>query len=188
MKKNVCVSFSLGKDSTLALYRAINSNRNVVALVINIDNGSKRSYFHGATIDIIDKVSKSLNIPVVYAYSNGFDYREKFIEALKTLDVEECVFGDIDIEDHKVWCSEVCREANINAWFPLWQEDRRKIVEEFIDLGFKTIIKTVTKKHGLDIKYLNYTLYLTSYSLTSHLYYEINNSFYYLTKLIYQHN
>ncbi len=156
--KNVCVSFSLGKDSTLSLYRALKSNRNVVALVINVDKSSDRSFFHGATKDIIEKVSTSVNIPVVYAISSGHDYREKFIDALKSLNIEECVFGDIDIEDHKKWCSDVCKEAGIDAWFPLWQESRKSIVTEFVDLGFKAIIKTISKKDGLDKSFLNKVL------------------------------
>lgn len=158
--EKVCVSYSLGKDSTLALYRIMKTCE-VVSLVISVNEDNLRSWFHGVDVDLINRVSNSLNIPVILAKSDGTNYRESFIEALnksKELGASSCVFGDIDIEDHYKWCSEVCNDANIGYIFPLWQEDRRKIVEEFVDCGFKAKIKTVSKQFNVDKKYLNQTL------------------------------
>lgn len=158
--KKVCVSFSLGKDSTLALYRSLKSMQ-VTNLVISIDENNLRSWFHGVDSDLINRVSQALDIPVILAKSHGENYREAFIEALKQskqLGAQACVFGDIDIEDHLKWCSSVCDDADLESIFPLWQEKRRDIVEEFINAGFKAKIKTVSKQFNLDKKYLNQIL------------------------------
>ncbi len=163
MSKKVCVSYSLGKDSTLALYRAIKSGCDVMALIISVNEENLRSWFHGVDSELINAVSSSLGIPVILAKSDGSNYREVFVEALeeaKSLGVSECVFGDIDIEDHFDWCSAVCDEAKMSAWFPLWKEDRREIVEEFINSGFKAIIKTVSKQFKMDMSFLNRQLTL----------------------------
>ncbi|MFV0424090.1 MAG: diphthine--ammonia ligase [Bacilli bacterium] len=161
MNKKVCVSYSLGKDSTLALYRTIKSGKDVVALIISVDEKNLRSWFHGVDTLLIDAVSKSLNIPVILAKGDGNNYREVFIEAIesaKQLGAMECIFGDIDIEDHYKWCNSVCIDAGVESCFPLWQESRRDIVEEFIDNGFKAIIKTVSKQYDLNEKFLNQVL------------------------------
>lgn len=161
MNKKVCVSFSLGKDSTLALYRTLKEEKDVVVLIISVDEKNLRSWFHGVDTTLIDAVSSSLNIPVILAKGDGNDYREVFVDALnktKEMGAVECIFGDIDIEDHFKWCSGVCDEAGIASHFPLWQESRRAIVEEFIDCGFKACIKTVSKQFNVDQTFLNQTL------------------------------
>ncbi len=161
MNKKVCVSYSLGKDSTLALYRVLKEEKDVVALIISVDSKNLRSWFHGVDTTLINEVSSSLNIPVILAKGDGNDYREVFIEAIKEakkLGAVECVFGDIDIEDHYKWCNDVCIDAGVESYFPLWQQSRRAIVEEFIDSGFKAMIKTVSKQFNVDEKFLNKTL------------------------------
>ncbi len=159
--KKVCVSFSLGKDSTLALHRVLKEGKDVVALIISVDEKNLRSWFHGVDTTLINAVSSSLGIPVILAKGDGKDYREVFIEAIekaKELGAVECVFGDIDIADHFEWCDSVCKDAGVESYFPLWQEERRAIVEEFIDNGFKACIKTVSKSFKVDKKFLNQTL------------------------------
>lgn len=52
-------------------------------------------------------------------------------------------FGDIDLEGHLEWCTQRCKAVGLEAFFPLWKESRKKLVYEFIDLGFKTLITVV---------------------------------------------
>ncbi|MFV0499539.1 MAG: diphthine--ammonia ligase [Bacilli bacterium] len=161
MNRKVCVSYSLGKDSTLALYRTIKSQKEVVALIISVDERNLRSWFHGVDKTLIETVSCSLNIPVVLAKGDGKNYREVFIEALvkaKKMGAVECVFGDIDIEDHYKWCNDVCNDVGIKSYFPLWNESRKAIVKEFIDAGFMAVVKTVSKSFDLDKGYLGRVL------------------------------
>ena len=76
-----------------------------------------------------------------------FDLIQKFTQALiyikEKFGADSCAFGDIDLKEHRKWCTSRCDEANIKAIFPLWEEDREELVYEFIDSGFKTIIKNV---------------------------------------------
>ena len=141
------MSYSCGKDSTLALYRMIKSGNTPLGLLITVNKKGNRSWFHGVPENLIKEVSKSLNIPLILVETDGNDYEYKFSEALKkakeALGIDSCVFGDIDLEAHRAWCTDRCKEANIEAIFPLWQEDREELVYEFIDSGFKTVIKNV---------------------------------------------
>lgn len=140
------MSYSCGKDSTLALYRMIKQCHDPLSLLITVDSKKLRSWFHGIPEHILNHVSASLDIPLLLVKSEGNNYKETYVEALKKAKengAEACVFGDIDLEAHRVWCTDRCNEAGIKAIFPLWLEDREKLTYEFIDSGFKTVIKNV---------------------------------------------
>ena len=148
-KEKVVVSFSGGKDSTLSLYRMIKDGYKVIGLVVTFDTQND-SCFHKIPKEILKSVSEELEIPIIEVdCSDGKIYEEEFERALKKskdMGAEICVFGDIDIEAHKKWCLDRCNIACIKGKFPLWQEDRESLTNEFIDYGFKAIIKKVNLK------------------------------------------
>jgi uncharacterized protein (TIGR00290 family) len=148
-KEKVVVSFSGGKDSTLSLYRMIKDGYKVIGLLVTFDNQND-SCFHRIPKDILKEVSKELEIPLIEVdCSDGKIYEEEFERALKSAKdkgAEICVFGDIDIEAHKKWCLDRCNEAGIKGNFPLWQDDRESLTNEFLDYGFKAVIKKINLK------------------------------------------
>ena len=147
MSKKFVMSYSCGKDSTLALYRMIKDGHKPVALLITVNKKGTRTWFHGVPEDLLQEVSKSLNIHLLLVKCEGEEYKDAFNNALKKakedLGAEACAFGDIDLEAHRTWCTERCDEAEMEAVFPLWNEGREKLTFEFIDTGFKTVIKNV---------------------------------------------
>ncbi|MFR6017181.1 MAG: diphthine--ammonia ligase [Paraclostridium sordellii] len=160
MDNGFIMSFSGGKDSTLALYRMIKKGYKPVALLTTLKKNKGKSWTHGITNSLLEKVSKSLQIPILKVECDIDEYETEFEKALiegKKMGAQICVFGDIDIEEHKQWDILRCENTGLKAKFPLWQEDREKLVYEFIDSGFTTIIKTINLKY-LDEKYLGKVL------------------------------
>ncbi|CEO20725.1 Dph6-related ATP pyrophosphatase [Paraclostridium sordellii] len=160
MDNGFIMSFSGGKDSTLALYRMIKKGYKPVALLTTLKKNKGKSWTHGITNSLLEKVSKSLQIPILKVECDIDEYETEFEKALiegKKMGAQICVFGDIDIEEHKQWDILRCENTGLKAKFPLWQEDRGKLVYEFIDSGFTTIIKTINLKY-LDEKYLGKVL------------------------------
>lgn len=151
MKDNKFVmSFSGGKDSILALYRMINNGYEPVALLTTAKKDDDKSWTHGLSQELLKKVSDSLGIPLLIVQCDVFEYEDKFEQNLtiaKGMGASICAFGDIDIEEHKKWDLKRCSNVGLEGVFPLWQEDREKLVYEFIDSGFTTIIKTVNLKY-----------------------------------------
>lgn len=140
------MSFSGGKDSTLALYRMINKGYIPIGILTTIKKDKSKSWTHGITNKLLEQVSYSLNIPLIKVECDVIEYENEFENALrkaKNMGANICVFGDIDIQEHKEWDIKRCENTGLEAVFPLWQEDRELLVYEFIDSGFKTIIKTV---------------------------------------------
>ncbi len=127
-----------------------------ISLITTYNIDKNRSWFHGIPENVLNSVSKSLNISVHIIRTKGEEYEKNFEKALfsaKDNGAEVCVFGDIDIEDHLKWCSERCKNAGLRAYFPLWKEKREKVVYEFIEKGFKANI-TVIDTNRLSEKYI----------------------------------
>ncbi len=158
--KKFIASYSGGKDSTLAVYRAISKGMEPIQLITTYNLDKDRSWFHGIPQPLLDKISKEINIPIFLIKTTGEEYAQNFEKKLKeakAAGAEVCVFGDIDLEEHLKWCTDRCIAAGIEAYFPLWQESRKKLVYEFIDAGFKTIITVVDTKR-MDEKFLGQIL------------------------------
>lgn len=171
MKKKFVMSFSGGKDSTLALYRMIKKGYEPVALLTTVKKDADKSWTHGINRKLLKQVSESLSIPLLEVECDVCEYEKEFEKSLikaKELGASICAFGDIDIEEHKYWDTERCKNAGIEASFPLWQEDREALVYEFIESGFTTIIKTI------NLDYLNEDL--LGKKLTKNIVDEIKNS------------
>lgn len=171
MKNKFVMSFSGGKDSTLALYRMIKKGYEPVALLTTVKKDADKSWTHGINKRLLKQVSESLDIPLLEVECDVCEYEKEFENSLikaRELGASICVFGDIDIEEHKNWDVERCKNSGIEASFPLWQEDRESLVYEFIESGFTTIIKTV------NLDYLNESL--LGKKLTKNIVLEIKNA------------
>ncbi len=149
MKKQATVftaSYSGGKDSILALYRAIRQGMQPESLIITYRTDLDRSWFHGVPKELLQEVSAALGLPVHRIETTGQDYAEQFVAELKRrkqAGCEACVFGDIDLADHLAWCQDVCRAAGMEAVFPLWHEPRKALVRELIEAGFTARLTVV---------------------------------------------
>lgn len=146
MNNKFVLSYSGGKDCMLALYRKIQEGCTPVALLITMKKCASETWTHGLSYDLLEQVSKSLELPIIYAECDVPEYEDKFEEKLKEakkMGATSVVYGDIDIQLHKQWGIDRANNAGLNYEFPLWQEDREKLVHEVIDSGFKAVIKKV---------------------------------------------
>lgn len=159
-QKKFVASFSGGKDSVLAIYRAIKLGHKPIALITTYNDDIEKSWFHNIPKSYLENVAKSLNIPLYLILTKGDDYEEKFEKTLsyfKEQGCDFCVFGDIDIKRHFKWCSDRCINVGMDYLFPLWQENRKKLVYEFIDNDFKSVI-TIVKNSEMSDRFLGQTL------------------------------
>lgn len=157
----IAASYSGGKDSALALYRAIKRGYKPQAIVTTYNAGADRSWFHGVPEPLLRQAAAAMGIALHLVPSGmGEAYGEDFAAALSQLrqqGVQACVFGDIDIQEHYDWCDGICRRAGVQSIFPLWQESRRALVHEAIDSGFKALITNVDTTR-MDARFLGQTL------------------------------
>lgn len=151
--KKFIASYSGGKDSTLAVYKAISQGMIPIEMFTTYNIDRKRSWFHGIPQAILDRISLETDIPVSLIKTSGDEYMknlEKKLREAKEKGVEYCVFGDIDLQGHLDWCTERCENVGIKAYFPLWNRPRKEVVYDFIDSGFETIITIVDTERMSD--------------------------------------
>ena len=153
-------SWSGGKDSCLALYRATQAGGELKRLLTMLVERGGRSHSHGLPLEVLRAQAAALGVPITFRATSWGDYERHFIDALKEIaaaGVEAGVFGDIDIEAHREWVERVCGEADLAACEPLWRIDRRALLDEFMDAGF--VARVVMVRGGvLDPDFLGRTL------------------------------
>lgn len=142
-------SFSGGKDSMLSVDRIIDQGHEITGLITTCREGA--SWFHDLPLDLLQSMAELLDLPFYPIQTgSGEAYTRDYIQSLKSLaqktSAEGIVFGDIDLADHRKWCESLAEAAGLEAVFPLWGEGRKALVEEFLQKGYKTVIKKIDKK------------------------------------------
>ena len=143
------MSYSCGKDSTLALHKMLEQGHEPVCLVVMVKEEEKRSYFHGADPAMLERYSKALNLPMITCPAKGTSYQSAFEEGLqkaKNMGAEGVCFGDIDIEQNRRWEEERCESVGLTPFFPLWQQGREEIVYELVRLGYQCLVKSIDRR------------------------------------------
>ncbi|MGM1035928.1 MAG: diphthine--ammonia ligase [Bacillota bacterium] len=144
-------SFSGGKDSVLALYKALKVGE-AVGLIVMLEEEGKRSRSHGMPPELIKAQAESIGLPVYTAAASWTEYEKVFIRLLedaKNQGAEVLVTGDLDMPAHGCWHEKVTKNAGLKLGMPLWEMNHREAVEEFMNLGFVTIIVTVNLSLGM---------------------------------------
>jgi uncharacterized protein (TIGR00290 family) len=138
-------SWSGGKDSCLALFKAIQKGYEISILLNFISEEYKRCCFHGVSNELMNIQSEAIQIPIVQKSvpADMKEYETQFklaVNELKKRKIQGMVFGDIYLEEHKSWVDRVCNDIEITPIEPLWNLPAEKVVKEFIDIGFKAIV------------------------------------------------
>jgi uncharacterized protein (TIGR00290 family) len=142
-KTRSIASWSGGKDSCLALYKALRQGYNVKYLLNFISRESQRGCFHGIERDLLRLQAERIGMPLIQKETTADmkKYEEEFKEAVSALnDAGAMIFGDIYLLDHKSWVERVCGDLNIEMVEPLWNIPPEKIIEEFVGSGFRAVI------------------------------------------------
>lgn len=161
MKKKIVMSYSGGKDSTLALHKLLNSEEfEVVALFTSVTEGYDRTSIHGVRKELAEEQAESIAIPVIkmsipQACDND-TYNRIFIEQMESLysqGIEYIGYGDILLADVKEYRDNLLDKTKVKPVYPLWGQDTGVLMQEFFDLGYKTVV-TCIDTSKLDISFL----------------------------------
>lgn len=136
-------SWSGGKESALATYKAISQGHEVLYLLNFISEDGERSRSHGIKTSVVALQAEAIGIPLIQVKTSWENYEENFkkvVRELKNKGIEGGVFGDIEVEEHREWVERVCSEVGIKAFLPLWGIKPEKLIEELLKLKFKAII------------------------------------------------
>lgn len=139
-------SWSGGKDSALAYYRALKLGMIPKKIMTMFEEDHEISKSHAIPLDVMQAQVERLGVPFLTKSTSWDGYEAQFIDAMNTCRAEGIthgVFGDIDLEDHLKWVQTTCAKSDIIAVHPLWNMARRAVVEELLAAGFEAWIIVV---------------------------------------------
>ncbi len=165
--------FSGGKDSSWALYRALETGLSVDRLLTVHPEGDSYMYHVPAT-GLATLAAESVGIPLVDVEPEDFEAAsatdsgaqgdaelEPLAAALRELqaemDVAGVTVGAVESEYQASRVEGMAEELEIDVFAPLWQEDPARLGQEMIDAGFEIRIIQVAAA-GLDESWLGQTL------------------------------
>ncbi len=152
--KKAYFNWSSGKDSALALYKILQNNEiNVGTFITNVNKDFSRISMHGLREELLDKQVENIGFPLqkIYFPANVTmkSYNETMLQELTKLKSEGynyTIFGDIFLEDLRAYRDLKLKEVDILGIYPLWKQDTKQVLQEFLDLGFKAITVCVNAK------------------------------------------
>jgi len=139
-------SWSGGKDSCFAYWKAISQGLKVSHLLNFVNKDSTRAMSHGLDHKLIALQAQAMKLPIIQQKVTWETYEAGFKDALAELKlkgVTGLVTGDIHLQDHKDWIDRVCGEVGMEAILPLWQMNTSQLLTDFIDAGFKAIVVSI---------------------------------------------
>jgi uncharacterized protein (TIGR00290 family) len=143
------ISFSGGKDSCLALWRARQAGLDVRAAINVLDETGERNRSHGVPRQLLEAQAQALGLELLAPLASWRDYEARFIatlESLRARDFKVAVFGDIDLQAHRDWEEKVCSRAGFECYLPLWHESRLELAHEVLERGFRAVVVCVDSR------------------------------------------
>lgn len=167
----VFASWSGGKESALATYKAISRGHEVAYLLNFISEDGQRSRSHGIKAGVLALQAKAIGIPLIQVRTSWENYEENFkkvVRELKNKGIEGGVFGDIEVEEHREWVERVCGEVGIKAFLPIWGIKPEELINELFNLEFKAIVVATRLEEDLLGKVIDKALVRRISKLGSH--------------------
>jgi uncharacterized protein (TIGR00290 family) len=147
---NCVCSSSGGKDSLLALWYARAQGLGARTQLTMFDETGLRSRSHGIPKRLIELQAESLGMDLIAPSASWKTYEQVFVDSLTALQSDghdTAIFGDITLQAHFDWETNVCARAGMKAFLPLWQRDTKELAQESIGMGFKAIVVCVDSRH-----------------------------------------
>jgi diphthine-ammonia ligase len=135
-----------GKDSVLALHEARWSGFEIINLVTFIPEGSD---FLAHPLPFMEAQAQALNLPHrTITISEPFkeNYEKAIFSIKKNYEIDTLVTGDISQVDHYPnWIRECSLPSGVKVFTPLWDLDRRSILNRLLFLRFRVIFSGVKR-------------------------------------------
>ena len=155
--------FSGGKDSTHAIYLALQRGFGVSTLVTARPRRADSHMFHTPNLDVTRLAAKAMGLPIVEIPVSGEAEREvdELAEALRPLAeagrIDGLLAGAIASDYQWARLNEVGHRLGLPCCTPLWRVDAERVLRDELGSGLKFMI-VAAQTEGLDEKWLGHTI------------------------------
>ena len=136
----------------LAVIRAGPACR-VASLLTTVTEGYDRISMHGVRRELLVRQAAAIGLPIreVFIPPECVNpvYEARMEQALReqfACGIRRVVFGDIFLEDLRLYRERNLARIGMTALFPLWKQDTRLLARRFLDAGFRAIAVCVDSR------------------------------------------
>lgn len=150
MKKSV-INWSSGKDAAFALFELQkNQEFSIEKLVTTINTNTGRISMHGLRKELLLQQAGAIgiplhliNLPENVSLSRYNEVMQRENQFWRSEGFTHSIYGDIFLEDLRVYREEQLGKYGLEAVFPLWKRDTSELIQDFISEGFRAITVSV---------------------------------------------
>lgn len=147
-------NWSGGKDSALALYYLQKDPQfSIDCLFTSVNKKFNRISMHGVRVALLEEQAKQIGIPLKKLLLPEQPSMEEYSRLMKIAmddfrvqNYTHSIFGDIFLENLKIYRDKKLKEVGIIGHYPLWKKNTKVLIHEFIDHGFKTVVVCASDK------------------------------------------
>ncbi len=132
----------------MALHELLQDERySVEYLLTSVNAVQDRVTMHGLRSELLEKQLESIGITsgkvLLPEHASNADYEKLMsgkVSELESQGFAHAAFGDIFLEDLKVYRENQLATFSLQAVFPIWKRDTRELMKHFVESGFKAIV------------------------------------------------
>src|SRR6202049_3276130 len=154
LREPILFCWSGGKDSAMALHALLQRpDVYIVALLTTVTETYDRISMHGVRRELLVQQARSIGLPLhechIPPQCVNPVYEARMEDALRIhydAGVRTVAFGDIFLEDLRVYRERNLARIGMTGLFPIWKRDTRELVRHFHSAGFRAITACVDPK------------------------------------------
>lgn len=143
----VLFCWSGGKDSAMALHVLLQDPTvRVAALLTTVTEGYERVSMHGVRRELLQRQAQSIGLPLhevlILPECVNATYEARMEEARRIhydQGIRKVAFGDIFLEDLRVYREKNLSRIGMTAVFPIWKRDTRELIRSFHIYNFRSV-------------------------------------------------
>ena len=154
MSEPVLFCWSGGKDSAMALHHLRQDpSVRIIGLLTTVTESYNRISMHGVRCELLVQQAQSMGLPLTQVRippkSDNAIYESRMEAALRQYlakGVKQVAFGDIFLEDLRVYRENNLAKLNMTAIFPLWKKNTRDLAQYFQSQKFRATTACIDPK------------------------------------------
>jgi uncharacterized protein (TIGR00290 family) len=143
------MSWSSGKDSTFAL-QCVGPDIEVTRLLVTVNEEADRVAMHAVRRSLLEQQADRLGLPLyvvpIPSPCPNEVYEARMGEALKVASLEgvcAMVFGDLFLEDVRLYRERTLAPTGIVPVFPLWSRPTTELARQIVTTGIRAVLTCV---------------------------------------------
>lgn len=149
--KKAAVLFSGGKDSSLALHKAVRAGYEVVVLLAMLPETMDSMMFHTPNEMLLKKQAEMLNLPLMIEKTKAREEREELSDLKELIAAgkekykfDTIVVGGISSSYQGKRIKKIADDTGLEIYVPLWDYTSDKLWNELLSEGFKIILTKIS--------------------------------------------